>query len=750
MKNIDSIGHVTGKSVYLDDIPTLKGTLHATILGSTIAHGKILKIDTSKAASFDGVERIITHKDITGENQIGGIIPDEPLFAEVNVDFEGQPIALVVAQSEYIARKAASLIEVEYEEYTPVVDPREAHQKGLLLFPPRTFKMGNVDECWGKCSHVFAGTVEMGGQEHLYIETQGAYAYPMEGGYIKVHSSTQSPTAVQKTVTRVLGLPMHMVEVDVVRLGGAFGGKEEQASGFGAMAALAAHVLKKPVKLVLSRHDDMKITGKRHPYSADFRIGLSNDYKILSFQAVMYQNGGATADLSPSIVERTLLHSTGAYFIPNTHVTVYSCKTNLPPNTAFRGFGGPQGMFVIESAIAKAAHELRVPVQTIQELNLLKENDEFHYGQIAKDMKIRECFGDLSNKFDLRKYQEDINEFNLRNKHFKRGLAIMPSCFGISFTTIFLNQARALVHIYQDGSVAISTGVIEMGQGVNTKLIQIAAKAFGIGTDRIKIHSTNTTRVANTSPTAASTGADLNGNALLIAARALINRLKEVAAELTNAQPEAIAIANSEVLQNGHSTGISWEKLVSTAYLKRVNLSEHGHYATPTIYFDKTKEKGHPFAYHVCGAAAITTTVDCIRGTYTIDDVLIIHDFGNSLNPSIDLGQVEGAVVQSIGWATLEELAFNNKGRLLSNSLSTYKVPDIYFAPKTLKCEALDSEGHELAVLKSKAVGEPPFMYGIAAYFAIQNAIKSFNPNHKPDFDLPMTPEKVLMKLYGG
>lgn len=748
MKNIDSIGHVTGRSIYLDDIPTLRGTLHAAILGSTIAHGKILKLDATKAMNLGGVERVITYKDISGENQIGGIIPDEPLFAEHDIHFHGQPIALVVATSEFIARKAVSLIEVEYEEHKPVLDPREAQQKGLLLIPPRTFKMGNVDESWTKCKYVFEGSVEMGGQEHLYIETQGAYAYPLEGGYIKVHSSTQGPTAVQKTISRAIGLPMHMVEVDVVRLGGGFGGKEDQASGFAAMTALAAHILKRPVKLSLPRQDDMRMTGKRHPYSADFKIGLSEDYKIVAYKTTLYQNGGAAADLSPAIMERTLFHSTGAYFIPNTQVTVYSCKTNLPPNTAFRGFGGPQGMLVIESAIAKAANELGVPSSKIQEINLLEENDEFQYGQIATNVNIGACFKAASRKFNLGKVQRDIDLFNGQNKYQKRGLALMPLCFGISFTNTSMNQARALVHIYQDGSVSVSTGVIEMGQGVNTKLAQIASKTLGISIEKVRIHSTNTSRVANTSPTAASSGADLNGNALLIATNALLNRLKGIAAEMTNAKPGQIEISDDEVLVNGKSAGISWEKLVITAHLRRICLSENGHYSTPTIFFDKTKEKGHPFAYHVYGTAAITATVDCIRGTYEIDDVLIIHDFGNSINPTIDLGQVEGAVMQGIGWATLEELAYNENGKLLSNSLSTYKVPDIYFAPKTVKCEALDAKGPELAVLKSKAVGEPPFMYGIAAYFAIQNAIKSFNPNHKPDFDLPMTPEKVLIRLY--
>ncbi len=748
MNNIDSINHVTGKSVYLDDIPVQKGTLHAAILGSPVAHGKILHLDISKAEALQGVVKVFTPKDITGINQIGGIIEDEPLFADGEVHFNGQAVALVVAKDEHTARKALKLIDLKIEEHEAIIDPRIAKEKGLLLIPPRTFRLGDVESAWAKCDYIFEGKAESGGQEHLYIETQGAYAYPIDNGSIKLHSSTQGPTAVQKTASKVLGIPMNRIEVDVARLGGGFGGKEDQASGFAAMVALASFVLQKPVKLSLHRLDDMRMTGKRHPYSSDFKIGLSKDLKILAYQTTLYQNGGAAADLSPAIMERTLFHSTNCYFIPNTEVTTYSCKTNLPPNTAFRGFGGPQGMFVIESAIAKAANELNIPAKKIQERNFLKDNDEFPYGQIAKNVNISNCLNSADKLFKIEKIEKEVAEFNSKNNLFKKGIALMPICFGISFTNTSMNQARALVHIYQDGSIGVSTGAIEMGQGVNTKMAQITSKVFSVDIKRVKLESTNTSRVANTSPTAASSGADLNGNAVLIACNELLKRLKTTAAKMLNCSADEISLKDEFVLHNGQKTEIGWEKLIITTHLSRISLTENGHYSTPTIFFDKTKEKGYPFAYHVYGTAIVTITLDCLRGIYEVDDVLIVHDFGNSINPTIDKGQVEGAVVQGIGWMTMEEIAFNKEGKLLSNSLSTYKVPDIYSAPKVLDCQPLETEGPDFAILKSKAVGEPPFMYGIGAFFAIQNAIKAFNPNYKFDFDAPLTPEKVLMRLY--
>ncbi|MFO7827269.1 MAG: molybdopterin cofactor-binding domain-containing protein, partial [Bacteroidales bacterium] len=639
-------------------------------------------------------------------------------------------------------------ISIEIEEWEVITDPREAHKKGQLLFPPRSFKMGDVDHKWKECDYIFEGKVENGGQEHLYIETQGSYAYPMDNGSIKIHSSTQGATLVQKIAARILATKMHRIEVDVARLGGAFGGKEDQATAYACMAALATYHLQKPVKISLHRLDDMMMTGKRHPYSSDFKIGLSKDYKILAFQATMYQNGGAASDLSPAILERTLFHSTNTYFIPNTKVIVYSCKTNLPPNTAFRGFGAPQGMFLIESAIAKVACELNISKRIIQEKNFFKENDEFQYGQIAKNVNISQCYQTADKTYHIKKIEQDIEAFNAKNTNYKKGMAVMPVCFGISFTKTPMNQARALVHIYQDGSVGISTGAVEMGQGVNTKMIQVAAKVFSINTNRIKIESTNTTRVANTSPTAASSGADLNGNALRIACNNLLERLKQTAAKMLSCKPTEMSIENEIVYQQGKKTNILWEQLIETAFFDRVSLTENGHYATPVIYFDKTKEKGHPFAYHVYGTAIITVTLDCIRGIYEFDDVKIVHDFGNSMNTIIDNGQVEGAVVQGIGWMTMEELSYAKDGKLLSNSLSTYKIPDIYSVPKNIEIKPLKTEGPELAILRSKAIGEPPFMYGIGAYFAIADAIKAFNFNYKIDFNAPFTPEKVLMRLY--
>lgn len=748
MNNLDAANHTTGKSLYLDDIPVLKNTKYGFILGSPSSHGTITHLDLSAARSLPGISRIFTWKDIPGKNDIGGIIADETLFAQDTVHYHGQPVALIVATDEPAARKAMKLIKIEISELEAIIDPRLAKEKEQLLIPSRTFRMGEISTAWESCDYIFEGRVDSGAQEHLYLETQGAYAYPAGNGCMKIHSSTQGPSLIQKVTARVLDIPMNRVEVDVARLGGAFGGKEDQATGVAVMAAMASYLLDCPVKVTLNRGDDMRMTGKRHPYSSDFRIGLTKDYRIKAFRAVLYQNGGAAADLSPAIMERTLFHSTNAYFIPNTEVTVHSCRTNLPPNTAFRGFGAPQGIFVIEAAIAMAAAEMKIPARIIQQANFLKENDEFQYGQRAKDVNLGKCYAALDWDFRIEKIEKEISSFNSQKTIFRKGMAVMPVCFGISFTNTSMNHARALVHIYQDGSMGISTGAVEMGQGVNTKLAQVASRVFSVGIGKIKIETTNTSRVANTSPTAASSGADLNGNALLIACNKLLERLRAVAASMNNCSIEEIAIRDETVLKNGLPTDITWEQLVRAAFLDRVSLSENGHYATPRIFFDKTKEKGNPFSYHVYGSAVITVVLDCLRGAYKTDRVLIVHDFGNSINPAIDMGQMEGGVMQGIGWMTMEEVLFSKEGKMLTDSLSTYKVPDIYSAPEVVECHPLEAEGPEPAIFKSKAVGEPPFMYGIGVYFALQNAIKSFNPAWKPDFDAPLTPEKILMRLY--
>ncbi|MCW3094050.1 MAG: molybdopterin-dependent oxidoreductase [Ferruginibacter sp.] len=747
MKNIDSYTHTRGESVYLDDIPVIGGTLYAACFDSPVAHGRITSLDLRAAENSHGVVKILTHKDITGINQIGGIIPDEELFAEGLVHFCGMPIALVIAETDHQARAAVKKIKVEIEPLHIITDPREAADKGELIVPPRTFKIGDCDTAWSKCDYVFEGRADTNGQEHLYIETQGAYTVPGENGVIKIYSSTQAPTAVQRAVSKATGLPMHMLEVDVTRLGGGFGGKEDQANTWAALCALATHILKRPVKYSLSRMEDIRMTGKRHPYSSDFKIGLNKDLQIIAYEVCFYQNAGASADLSPAVMERTLFHATNSYFIPNATATAYSCRTNLPSNTAFRGFGGPQGMFVIEAAIAKAADELGVDAMEIQQKNLLKTGDEVLYGQKVVS-EANECWNKASSLFKIDSIKASITDFNAQNDLYKKGMALMPVCFGISFTNTMMNQGRALVHVYTDGTVAVSTGAIEMGQGVSTKILQVVAQTFSIDPAKVKVNSTNTYRIANTSPSAASATADLNGKATLIACTAILGRLKKIAANQLNVEESAIEIREEAVYANGIKTALDWKSLVLATYAQRISLSEHGHYSTPGIYFDKTVEKGHPFAYHVYGTAVITVTVDCLRGIYEIDAVKLVHDFGSSMNPVIDLGQIEGGLVQGIGWMTLEELVYDKEGRLRSNALSTYKVPDIYSVPKEIVVEYLETQQDNLAIFRSKAVGEPPLMYGIGAFFALRNAIRNFDPKLKPAFDAPMTPEKVLMNLY--
>jgi xanthine dehydrogenase large subunit len=747
MKNIDAKTHVRGESIYLDDIPVINGTLFAACFDSPVAHGIIKQLNFDEALQSAGVVRVLTYKDIVGENQIGGIVPDEPLLADHHVHFCGMPIALVLAETDEEARAAVKKVKVEIEPLPVIVDAREAAAKNELIVPPRKFKLGDTTNAWNECDHIFEGKTDTNGQEHLYIETQGAYAVPQENNSIKIYSSTQGPTAVQRAVSKVTGLAMHQIEIDVTRLGGGFGGKEDQANTWAGLCAMAAQITKKPVKYSLDRMEDMRMTGKRHPYSADFKIGLNKDLKIIAYEATFYQNAGAAADLSPAVLERTLFHSTNSYFVPNVTATAYSCRTNLPPNTAFRGFGGPQGMFVIEAAIAKAAEELKIDKAIIQQKNLLQTGDEFSYGQKAVS-EANECWNKANKLYNVEKLKQEVSSFNQKNKLFKKGISLMPICFGISFTNTMMNHARSLVHVYSDGSVNVSTGAVEMGQGVNTKILQVAAHVFSINPDKVKINTTNTFRVANTSPSAASATADLNGKATLIACNEILKRLKQVAADELKVDINAIELKDEKVFVNEKETELDWKKLIMLAFTKRINLSESGHYATPEIHYDKTKEKGHPFAYHVYGTALITVTVDCLRGTYEVDSVKVVHDFGSSMNKAIDLGQIEGGIVQGIGWMTIEEIIYDKNGKLRSNALSTYKVPDIYSVPKEIEVDFLNTDKDNLAIFKSKAVGEPPLMYGIGAYFALCDAIKAFNKNADIKFDAPMTAEKVLMNLY--
>jgi xanthine dehydrogenase large subunit len=524
---------------------------------------------------------------------------------------------------------------------------------------------------------------------------------------------------VQRVIARLLGLAMHQVEVEVTRLGGAFGGKEDQATAWAALAALGAVIRKRPVKLVLHRQEDMVYTGKRHPYASDFRIGLKYGGQIMAYEVEFYQNAGAAADLSPAILERTLFHCTGSYFIPNVKATAYCCRTNLLPNTAFRGFGGPQGMFVIEAALFKAAAALGISPVVIQEKNLLAEGDTFPYGMTARSCSAPVCWQEAKSRYNYNEALERVEDFNNSHVLEKKGLALMPVCFGISFTNTVLNQGGALVHIYTDGSVSVSTGAVEMGQGVKYKIL-------------------------------ASTGTDLNGKATELACRAILDRLKEVAVqELGEEDPAKVEILEEQVLYGGEKTKLKWEHLIPRVYSRRVNLSAQAHYATPGIHFDKAKEKGEPFSYHAYGTAVCEVTVDCLRGTYQIDAVRAVHDLGPSLVPDVDLGQAEGGIVQGIGWLTLEEVLYSDRGKLLTGTLSTYKVPDIYHTPSELDVHFLERGENPLGVFNSKAIGEPPLMYGIGVYFALLAAIKAFRPGVDFPITAPLTPERVLTTLYG-
>ena len=748
MKDYDIIHHVKGESQFIDDINIPDGTLYASVFYSPIAHGKIRSLDISYAAAIKGVKGIITYKDIPGVNQIGGIIADEPLLAEDEVHYIGMPVAIVVAETKFQSREALKNIKIEIDPLEIITEPRKAFGKGKLIIPPRIFSRGDTDSAWKECDIIVEGDCESGGQEHLYLETQGSVAFPMEGGAVKIISSTQGPTTVQKATAGVLGIPMNKVEVEVLRLGGGFGGKEDQATAWAVMAALAAVKLNKPVKLVLSRHEDIIMTGKRNPYSSDFKIGLSREGKIIAFEATYYQNAGASADLSPAILDRTLFHCTNSYYIPHVKATGYCCRTNLPSNTAFRGFGGPQGKFVIECAIYKAAVEMGTDAFEIQRKNLLKEGDEFHYGQKAINVHTENTWKLAEEKFQPEKIIERIGKFNSENKNFKKGFAFMPICFGIAFTNTRMNQANALVNIYLDGSISFSTGAVEMGQGVNSKIKNVISKIFNVSQDRIRNEPTNTTRSANTSPTAASSGADLNCNAVYIACNTILERLKRSALEEKGQSDiDKIEIKDGIIYYDKKKTDLSWNELIERTNFKRISLSAHAHYATPGLHFDRETNKGNPFAYHVYGTGIIEATVDCLRGTYKIDSVKVVHDFGNSLNPVIDLGQAEGAIIQGIGWMTIEEIIYNKEGKLLTDLLSTYKVPDIHFAPREMEI-IFHGEPNASGIFQSKAVGEPPLMYGIAAYFAIRNAVSKFTGRNDFEYSSPITPEKVLMNLY--
>jgi xanthine dehydrogenase large subunit len=755
----ESLYNLTGQTRYIDDAPIPASTLHAVPVGSRSAKGRNLKIDPKAALAVDASVRVLVASDVPGENQLGLALPDDPLIAGGEWHFKGQVVALVLAKDRRTARKAAARVGVSGEDLPPVTDPREAFKRGDLILKPMVHVEGDLDAAFRSAKWVVEGRCESGGQEHVYLETQSALVYPEEGGRMKVLSSTQSPTHTQRAVARVLGVPYSFVEVETGRIGGGFGGKEDQASQWAALAAVGAALTGKPVKLVLSRPDDMRMTGKRHPYSTDFRLALGADGKILGYEATYYQNSGATTDLSPAILSRTLFHATGAYRIPAVKATGYMCRTNLPSFTAYRGFGAPQAFFAVESAISRAAELSGIPAAEIQRKNLFREGDLTHYRMPLEDCRAERAWEELEKTAKLAKLRKEIDDFNRSNRLRKRGLAVQSDCFGISFTKLMLNQGGALVHAFTDGSVSVSTGAIEMGQGVNRKILVTAARTLGIGEDRVRVEKTSTATVANTSPTAASTGSDINAAAAQLACDELRRRLLHFAAglprflngEAPSAVPaiaERLELRDALVHLDGRKTDLSWNELVVKAHEARIDLSAHAFYATPGLTLDMATAKGSPFAYHVYGAAAVVVELDVLRGALRVERVHIVHDGGASIDPLIDRGQIEGGLAQALGWVLLEELRFGKDGSLLTDTLSTYKLPDLRFLDFPLEIRHLKDAANSKAVLGSKAVGEPPFIYGLAAYFAALEALKAARPG-TGFYDLPLTGEKAMAYLTG-
>lgn len=736
-----------GTAHFTGDMPLPAGTLHAMVATSPHAHARFTQIDTTAARAEDGVVTVLTAADISGINDIGNLFHDEPLLAGDTVHCVGQPYALVLADTADAAWRGAQKVSADWELLPAVFDAREAFARGDLIQPPRTFAMGDITAAWNNCHTIVSGTVDIGSAEHVYMETQCALCLPRDDGGLQVFSATQSPSVVQQAIARVTGLAMHHVEVQVQRLGGGFGGKEDQATLWACLAALAAQRMQTPVKIQLDRRDDMRITGKRHPYSADFRLGLDASGRFLAYEASLYQNAGATADLSTAILERSLFHATNAYFIPHVRVTAASCRTNLPSNTAFRGFGAPQAMLVIEAAIREAAKAMNLPAEALQEINLLDEGDTLPYGMTLQNVRARACWRELESQFAVQTRRQEIAAWNAGHSHQRKGLTLMPVCFGIGFTATLLNQAEALVHVYTDGSVSITTGAVEMGQGVHEKMRAVVAHTLGIPVARVHVESTSTLRVANLSPTAASTGADLNGAAARQACLTVQAGLRALAARELDCAEDAVRFADGKIMAEQSARTLDWEALVTEAYVQRIALSALAHYATPGLHFDRNTNQGTPFAYHVYGVAMVESTVDTLRGTARIDRVSVVHDVGHSIDEMTDRGQIEGAIVQGIGWMTSEEIRHDANGHLLTDTLASYKIPDIHAAP-AMDIVLLDNAGNPPGLLNSKAVGEPPLVYGLGAYFSIRDAMNNWRPLAGSHYQTPLTPERIFMTLH--
>ncbi len=749
--------HVTGQSVYINDIDQSR-LLIGKVIYSSQAHAQLTKIDYSEVLNIKGVHCVLTASDIPGENQMGPVIHDEPCLADKEVTFIGQAIALIAAETEEQLIEAEKKIIIEYQPLPAIIDLETAIEKSNLIAKPRIIKRGKPDEIIATAPHVLSGTLKTNGQEHWYLETQTALAIPREDNDMLVYASSQNPSETQAIVSEVLGVPKNDVEVEVKRMGGAFGGKETQANHVAAWAALLAQKTKRPVKIHLFRDDDQLMTGKRHRFISNYTIAFDDNGKILAYKVELNADAGAATDLTMAILERAMLHADNAYFLPDVEIIGKAYKTNLPSNTAFRGFGGPQGVAVIENALDRIARYLKKDAVEIRKLNFYDEDyrNITPYHQEIKLNRLPILYEKLIQKADYEKRRAEIHLFNMQHAYKKRGLALTPIKFGISFTTAFLNQAGALVNIYTDGTVLVNHGGTEMGQGLNTKIQQIAALELGVSFEKVKVNATNTSKVPNTSATAASSGSDLNGMAVKNAIDKIKKRLSPVAVELIcqlhniqDIKEVNIVFENNVVYDKYYPEhSISFQKLIQATYLTQISLSATGFYKTPGIYFDRENGTGEPFYYFAYGMAVSEVEIDVLTGKHTLLRSDIIHDVGNSILKGIDIGQVQGAFIQGVGWVTTEELKWDKEGHLLTHSPDTYKIPTVSDIPKVFNVELLENAPNVGTIRQSKAVGEPPFMLAFFVWLAIKDAISAVK-NHQiePEITLPMTAEQILLSI---
>lgn len=745
---------VAGEAIYVDDRPALRGELHAAVGQSTYAHATILSMDLSAVKVAEGVVAVITVEDVPGHTDIGPVFPGDPILAIGKVEFVGQPIFAVAATSYDLARKAVKLAKIEYQELEAVLTVKDALAKQSFVRPPFTMKRGNSDQAIAAAEHQLSGDIVVGGQEHMYLEGQVSTAVPTEDGGMEIFTSSQHPSEVQKLVAEVLDIPLNKVLVDMRRMGGGFGGKETQAAPWACLAALLAQVTNRPVKFKLGRMDDMIMTGKRHPFENNYTVGFDRNGQIKGINIEVNGNCGYSPDLSDAIVDRAMFHSDNAYFLDQATVTGNRCKLNTVSHTAYRGFGGPQGMMTIEMVMDEIARSLGKDPLEIRKINLYgsddgsKKGDEArnvtHYHQKVEHNNLSEIIATLEKSADYQARRKAITTFNANNPILKKGIALTPVKFGISFTVQHLNQAGALVHIYTDGTIHLSHGGTEMGQGLNTKVAQIVAQEFQVDVDTVAISSARTDKVPNSSPTAASSGTDLNGKAAEAAAKTIKQRLIDFACEKYQVEAAQVRFENNNI-RVGEQT-FSFAEFCQIAYMGRVSLSSTGFYKTPKIHFDRATGKGRPFFYFATGAAVSEVIIDTLTGEYKTLRTDILQDVGHSINPAIDIGQIEGAFVQGMGWLTTEELVWNEQGRLLSNNPATYKIPAINDAPKDFRVTLLpDAPNREHTIYNSKAVGEPPFMLGISVWSALKDAISSISDYKiSPKLDTPATPERVL------